>query len=55
MSSSLTSFFSIGLPEAAFLVANISKIYAPELTVGYTAVRMAYPVLTVSILNCLEL
>jgi len=27
----------IGLPEAAFLVANISKIYAPELTVGYTA------------------
>ncbi|KAG8903483.1 hypothetical protein FRB99_003226 [Tulasnella sp. 403] len=26
----------IGLPEAAYLVGNISKIYAPELTVGYT-------------------
>ncbi|KAG9045360.1 hypothetical protein FS837_006458 [Tulasnella sp. UAMH 9824] len=27
----------IGLPEAAYLVANISKLYAPELTVGYTS------------------
>jgi hypothetical protein len=26
----------IGLPEAAYLVANVSKIYSPELTVGYT-------------------
>ncbi|KIO28248.1 hypothetical protein M407DRAFT_22579 [Tulasnella calospora MUT 4182] len=27
----------IGLPEAAYLVANISKLYAPELTVVYTS------------------
>jgi len=27
----------IGLPEATFLVANMSKIYAPELAVGYTS------------------
>ncbi|KAG9017473.1 hypothetical protein FRB90_001190 [Tulasnella sp. 427] len=27
----------IGLPEATYLVANISKLYAPELTVGYTS------------------
>ena len=26
--------FSIGLPEAAQLVANVSKIYSPELTIG---------------------
>ncbi|KAH7345710.1 Zn-dependent exopeptidase [Rhizoctonia solani] len=28
---------SIGLPEAGYLVANVSKIYAPELTVGLSA------------------
>ncbi|QRW23422.1 Peptidase family M28 protein [Rhizoctonia solani] len=27
----------IGLPEAGYLVANVSKIYAPELTVGLSA------------------
>ncbi|KAG8914506.1 hypothetical protein FRC02_004927 [Tulasnella sp. 418] len=26
----------IGLPKAAYLVANVLKIYAPELTVRYT-------------------
>lgn len=26
----------IGLPEAAYLVGNISTIYVPELQVGYT-------------------
>lgn len=33
---------SIGLPEAAQLVANVSKIYSPELTVGVTPVRFIY-------------
>lgn len=30
---------SIGLPEAAWLVGNVSQIYSPELKVGFTPVR----------------
>lgn len=28
----------IGTPEATQLVANVSRLYSPELTVGYSAV-----------------
>ncbi len=31
---------SIGLPEAAWFLSNVSKIYSPELTVGVTPVRI---------------
>jgi hypothetical protein len=31
------SFYSIGTPEVAHLVSNMSAIYSPELSVGYTA------------------
>lgn len=33
----------IGLPEAAWLVSNVSSIYSPELTVGTTPVRDHFP------------
>jgi hypothetical protein len=33
---------SIGLPEAGQLVANVSALYAPELTVGLSAVRFIH-------------
>lgn len=35
-------FDSIGTPEATQLVANISTIYAPELVVGFTPVRLRF-------------
>ena len=36
-------FRSIGTPEVAQLVANLSAIYSPELKVGFTPVRRMCP------------
>jgi hypothetical protein len=33
---------SIGTPEVTQLVANISAIYAPQLVVGFTPVRLQF-------------